>query len=120
MTNGLAQTETEIMCRDDAVSIQLKRKQANMFRLAKRDYDLDQIDVSEETGLHKNSIGNYARGESIMGIAVFFKLCFVLPARLLSMMLPRGFFIVRVPEEMDYDTFAAAVDAAVSQLIEGE
>lgn len=108
------------MCRDDSVTIQLKRKQSNIFRLAKRDYDLDQVDISEESGVHKNSIGNYSRGESIMGLAVLFRLCFVIPTRLLSMLLPRGFFIVRVPDDLDYDTVQGWINDHLESEAEAE
>lgn len=108
------------MCRPDKDADRIKRKQTNVFRLSERDFDLNHVDVAEETGLHKNSIGIYARGESVMGFCSFYKLCHVIPARLLSIMLPRGFQLHRVPEEIEHDTVAALIARHTADLLEGK
>lgn len=44
-----------------------------------------------------------AREPAMMPVSVLFKLVGVLPADLVSLLLPDGFAIVRVPEGIDYD-----------------
>ena len=106
------------MCRVDPDHDRITRKQSAMFRLADRDYRLSQIDISEETGTHKNSIGNYARGESIMGFSAFYKLCHTIPLHLLSIMLPAGFQIHRVPEGVDHASVARLIENQIDKLLE--
>lgn len=108
------------MCRVDPDAERIKRKQAAVFRLARRDFDMTQHDIAEETGIHANSIGNYARSEQIMGFSSFFKLCETVPARLLSMMLPRGFQLHRVPEEVPHEAVSKLINQHIDELITEE
>ena len=62
------------MCANDRISERIKTKQSNAFRLAERDYAQNHKEIAEDAGIHVNSVGNYARGETVMGLAAFYKL----------------------------------------------
>ena len=91
------------MCANDRISERIKAKQKNAFRLAERDFAQNHKEIAEDAGIHVNSVGNYSRGETVMGLAAFYKLCGVMPNELLSMLLPPGFALVRIPENLNHD-----------------
>ena len=97
------------MCANDRISNRIKSKQSTAFRLAERDYAQKHKDIAEDAGISVNSVGAYARGETVMGLAAFHKLCGVVPNELLSLMLPAGFQVVHTPENLDHDEVMRAI-----------
>ena len=97
------------MCANDRISNRIKSKQSTAFRLAERDYAQKHKDIAEDAGISVNSVGAYARGETVMGLAAFYKLCGVVPNELLSLMLPAGFQVVHTPENLDHDEVMRAI-----------
>lgn len=67
--------------------------------------------IAFDAGMPYSTLLSYFPGErdkephTVSGAAMF-KLCGVLPADLLSLLLPDGFQVVRVPEGIDHDTIA--------------
>lgn len=59
--------------------------------------------IHYDTGISQDTLRSWARGEAVMSIAGLFGLVGVIPDDLLSMLLPNGRLIVRVPEELDHD-----------------
>lgn len=72
--------------------------------------------VALDSGLPYPTVVSYFPGErnrepaTISGAALF-ALCGVLPADLISLLLPDGFAVVRVPEAIDHDELAADFQA---------
>ncbi len=71
--------------------------------------------IAMDSGLPYSSVVSYFPGErdrepATMPCSALFKLCGVLPADLISLLLPVGFAIVRVPEAIDHDELAADFD----------
>lgn len=97
------------MCANDRISQRLKSKQSTAFRLAGRDYAQNHKDIAEDAGISVNSISAYARGETVMGLDKFYKLCGIIPNELLSVMLPAGFELVHIPENLDHDEVMRAI-----------
>jgi hypothetical protein len=83
-----------------------KDAQQRVFRLAERDYGLTRKAISLDAGIDYDSVCNYAKGETQMPVAVLFALIGVVPDELLSLLLPEGRSIVRVPEGIDHDAIA--------------
>lgn len=70
--------------------------------------------IAMDSGLPYSSVVSYFPGErdrepATMPCSALFKLCGVLPADLISLLLPVGFAIVRVPEAIDHDELADAM-----------
>lgn len=97
------------MCANDRIADRIKSKQSTAFRLAERDYNQKHKDIAEDAGISVNSVGAYARGETVMGLAAFYKLCGVIPNELLSVLLPPGFELVHIPENLDHDEVMRAI-----------
>lgn len=98
------------MQRDCTIAASVKRAQQTMFREAEKigiTHKVIHFDTGgDHGGLSLSAIGQYARGESAMGLPSLVKLIGVVPANLLSLLLPDGFQIVRVPEGIDHDKLA--------------
>ena len=88
------------MCRDDDISSEVKRTQETIFRRS----TATQKCLEMDTGLHRNTLGSYARGEAVMSVASLRKLLPHMEEDLLSMLLGNDFRIVRVPEGVCLDT----------------
>lgn len=97
------------MCVNDRIADRIKSKQSTAFRLAERDFGQKHKDIAEDAGMSVNSVGAYARGETVMGLAQYYKLCGVVSNELLSLMLPPGFAIVNVPENLDHDEIMRSI-----------
>lgn len=100
------------MSRDCVIAAGVKRAQQTMFREAERlgiTHKVIHYDTGGDIGgLSLSAIGQYARGESAMGLPSFVKLIGVVPADLLSLLLPDGFQIVRAMRDVDHDAAAEA------------
>lgn len=95
------------MSHDDNIGVRQKRIQQTVFREAcNRDLTLKVISI--DSGLGYTTVQSYARGEALMSISSLFKLIGVIPDDLLSMLLPDGRQIVRVPENLDHDEIETA------------
>lgn len=93
------------MSHDDNITVQTKRTQQTVFREAQaRGLTLKVISI--DSGLGYTTIQSYARGEAAMSLPALVKLIGVIPADLLSMLLPDGWQIVAVPEDIDHDELA--------------
>lgn len=100
------------MSRDCAITHALKRAQITVFEQAAKlgitqkviHYDTG----GENGGISLSALGQYARGETAMGLPALLKLIDVIPDNLLSLLLPAGRLIVRVPEEIDHDEIEKA------------
>lgn len=95
------------MNRDCTITAALKRSQVTMFREAKAlgitasviHYDTG----GDNGGISLSTIGQWSRGESAMGLEMLIRLVGIIPDKLLSLLLPDGRLIVRVPNEIDHD-----------------
>lgn len=84
----------------------VKQQQARVFRLAERDHGLTLKAISLDSGIGYESLRGYARGENQMPVGALYALVGVVPAELLSLLLPGDHVIVRVPEGIDFDEIA--------------
>jgi hypothetical protein len=89
----------------------VKEAQERVFRLAKRDHNLTLKAISLDAGIDYDSLCNYAKGETQMPIAVLYALIGIIPANLLSLLLPDGHSIVRVPDNIDHDAMCEWAEA---------
>ena len=107
------------MNRDCTITTALKRRQQTVFREAEQrglthkviHYDTGGPDI----GISLSALGQYARGECAMGLPVLIKLLEVLPADLLSLLLPAGWQIVRADEGIDHDAVAEWAEAHLAK-----
>lgn len=72
--------------RDRLTEITLETQQ-DIFRLARRDYDLTAKAISSKSGLGYDSVLDYASGKTALSVAALLKLCDVIPDYLLSQLL---------------------------------
>lgn len=100
------------MVRDCTITAGVKRAQQTLFREAERlgiTHKVIHYDTGGDNGgLSLSAIGQYARGESAMGLPVLVKLFGVVPTELLSLLLPDGFVIVSAKVAVDHDAAAEA------------
>lgn len=84
---------------------QILDRQKRVFRIAQDParYGLTLKMIIADSGLGKDSVGNYARGETEMPLSALDALIGVIPDELLSLLLPAGRIIARVPETVDHD-----------------
>lgn len=80
-----------------------KDAQQRVFRLAERDYGLTRKAISLDAGIDYDSVCNYAKGETQMGVAAQYALVGVIPDQLLSLLLPEGRSVVQVPDNIDHE-----------------
>lgn len=92
------------MSLSDNISARQKRVQQTVFREAcRRGNTLKAIALDSGNGY--TTVQSWANGSAVMSIAGLFSLVEVIDDDLLSMLLPDGRLIVRVPEEIDHDEF---------------
>jgi hypothetical protein len=97
------------MSRDCAITQHVRETQERIFRLAQRDHGLTLKAIALDSGIPYGTLRTYAgnttdRATAEMSASAIRKLTGIIPAELLSLLLPDGFAIVRVPEEVDHDT----------------
>lgn len=93
---------------DPKIIQNVKQAQERVFRLAKRDHGLTLKAISLDSGIDYDSLCNYAKGETQMGLAAFNALIGVVPDELLSLLLSAGRVVVQIPEELDHDEIEEA------------
>jgi hypothetical protein len=88
-------------------------RQRRVFRIAcdPLRYSLTLGIIAADSGLGYDSVRHYASGETALPLAAFNALVGVLPDELLSLLLPEGRKIVRVPENVDHDAIGAWAEA---------
>lgn len=86
------------------ISSRQKRVQQSVF-LEANNRGLTIKVIHFDTGISQDTLRSWARGEAVMSIAGLFGLVGVIPDDLLSMLLPDGRLIVRVPEGIDHDDY---------------
>jgi hypothetical protein len=102
---------------DDNIVARQKAEQERVFRLAQRDHGLTLKAISLDSKLGYTTVQSYAKGEAVMSIASLFKLVGVIPDELLSLLLPDGRSIVRVPDNIDHDALCEWADKYVATKI---
>lgn len=89
------------------ISARQKRVQQTIFREAcHRGNTLKAIALDSGNGY--TTVQSWANGSAVMSIAGMFSLVEIIPDDLLSMLLPDGRQIVRVPENLDHDEIETA------------
>ena len=83
-----------------------RRETARVFRLAERDHGLTLKAIALDSGLGYSTVQTYASGHAVMSIASLFCLIGVIPDELLSLLLPDGRQIVRLPDGLDHDAIS--------------
>lgn len=91
------------MCRNHNIVDAVKDAQIDVFQ----DCKIARKVLAHRTGQHNNTIDKHANGDSVMSVASFrsYMEAGVEPD-LLSLLLPDGFQVVRVPESVDTDHLA--------------
>lgn len=108
-----------IMSNDCEITTQLRQAQADMFRVAMdpRRYGKSMKSIAALSGIPYETLRTYASGAATMPITALVKLCGVLPADLLSVLLPGEFRIVEARTELDHaDLAAKAGDYAMTYM----
>lgn len=84
---------------------QILDRQQRMFRIAQDPtrFGLTLKMIAADADLGADSVRNYAAGETVMPMTALVALIGVLPDELLSLLLPAGHAIVRIPEGIDHD-----------------
>lgn len=93
------------MQRDCTITDALKRRQSAMFLEAANRGVTHKV-VHYETGLSLSIIGQYARGETAMGMAAALKIRSVVGAELFSMLFDDGDYLVEASGDIDHDDLA--------------
>lgn len=91
------------------ITERVKRAQARVFRLAKRDLGLTLEDISLESGIGVSTLRTYigTKGEaSVMNVATLNKLRSALPDYLLSHILEPSGGVIGDAEDCDFDAYA--------------
>lgn len=93
----------------DDKTILLDRQQ-RAFRIAcdPRRFALSLKLIALDSGLHYDSVRDYASGKTALPLTAFIALLDVIPDELLSLLLPEGRAVVRVPADIDHDEIEAA------------
>lgn len=99
---------------DVDISARQKRVQQSVF-LEANNRGLTIKVIHFDTGVSQDTLRSWARGEAVMSIAGLFSLVGVIPDDLLSMLLPEGRQIVRLPDDLDHDQIS---DLAAEYLAE--
>lgn len=89
---------------------QMRERQKMVFRIAMdpNRYGMSLKAIQMDSGLGYDSLRNYASGDTIMPITAVDALIDVIPDELLSLLLPSGRLIVRIPEAIDHDEIEEA------------
>lgn len=93
------------------ITEQVKDRQKRVFRIAcdPARYGLTKKAISAESEIGYDSICDYANGETEMSLSAMVRLIGVLPNELLSLLLPEGQAIVAIPDGIDHDELAGAM-----------
>jgi len=94
------------MQRDCTITDALKRRQSALF-LEAGNRGITHKVVHYETGLSLSIIGQYARGETAMGMSAALKIRKAVGAELFSMLLDDGDYLVEANADIDHDDLAA-------------
>lgn len=99
-----------IMAHDDVISRRVREAQARVFRVAcdPMRFGLTLKLIAIDAGLPYSTLRGYAHGETEMPLSALVRLCGVLPAELLSVLLPDGWAISPAADEVCPDTLAMA------------
>ena len=93
------------MSSENDISARQKRTQQTVFRKAcERDLSLKVI--AADSNVPYPTIQTWASGSALMSIAGLYALVGVIPDDLLSMLLPDGRQIVKLPEDLDHDALS--------------
>ena len=86
-------------------------RQERMFRVAcdPKRYALSLKLIAIDSGLHYDSVRDYAAGKTIMPITALDALVGVIPDELLSLLFSGNRAIVQVPEQIDHDELEKAL-----------
>jgi hypothetical protein len=87
---------------------QMRDRQRRMFRIAMDParYGLTLKVIEADSGLDYDSLRNYAAGKTTMPATAIDSLTDVIPDELLSLLLPDGRAIFKIPQGIDHDDFA--------------
>ncbi len=87
---------------------QMRDRQRRMFRIAMDParYGLTLKVIEADSGLDYDSLRNYAAGKTTMPATAIDSLTDVIPDELLSLLLPDGRVIFKIPGGIDHDDFA--------------
>lgn len=98
------------MASDKTIIEQTLDRQRRMFRIAQDPtrYGLTIKLIASDSGLGYDSVRNYAAGDTQMPFTAFVALVGVIPNELLSLLLPEGHQVVRVPDGIDHDELEEA------------
>lgn len=101
------------MARDCQISQMIAERQEMMFRIAcdPMRYRLTLNAISSASGIPYSTLRSYAGHNGAtaeMPLSAQYKLVGVMPAELLSLLLPDGHLIVQAPVEIDHDEIAEA------------
>ena len=98
---------------------QMKDRQGRVFRIAldPSRYGLTLKAISMDSGIGYDSLRNYAAGETVMPITALDCLIGVIPDELLSLLLPDGRSIVRLPDEIDHDAVCEWAERYVAKKV---
>src|SRR5205085_8738052 len=91
------------------ITERLKDEQRRVFRIAcdPDRYRMTKKAIAADSGISYDSICDYANGVTEMPVSVLIALIGIVPNELLSLLLPEGQSIVRVPDGIDLDAIAA-------------
>ncbi|MGQ3286144.1 MAG: hypothetical protein ACT6UL_00155 [Sphingopyxis sp.] len=107
MPSLIAKGANRIMLPETNISARQKRVQQTVFREAcHRGNTLKAIALDSGNGY--TTVQSWANGSAVMSIGGLFSLIEIIPDDLLSMLLPDGRQIVRVPENLDHDEIETA------------
>lgn len=95
---------------------QILDRQRRMFRIAQDPtrYGLTLKMIAADAALNYKSLVNYAAGDTEMPLSALDALIGVLPDDLLTLLMPEGRAIVRIPDGIDLDELDAACRAVVA------
>lgn len=96
------------MAHDCTITDAVKMRQKLMFRLAATEKygSITHKMVHYETGLSTSIIGQYARGETAMGLPAALKIRKVVGAELFSLLFEDGDHLIEVSDDIDHDTLS--------------
>lgn len=88
----------------------VRRRQRDMFTkvLDRRTYNFSIKEIASQSGLDDTSVSNYAGGVTTMSLTAIDALVGIIPDELLSLLLPEGRAIVRIPEGINHEELATA------------
>jgi hypothetical protein len=96
---------------------QILDRQKRMFRIAQDPtrFGLTLKMIAADADLNLQSVRNYAAGDTEMPLSALDALIGILPEELLTLLMPAGHAIVRIPDGIDLDELDAACRAVVAE-----